>query len=183
MLIQPFCTRLAIAGSIRREADEVKDIEIVCLPRIETKLHAVGLFGDGELLSRNALHDWAIGFGCPIRWIKPATSEIIDWAPKPDGKYWRGLIRDADAGDVKIDIFIPRPKNWGITLLVRTGSAEFSQAVAAHALRTGRKLDDGGLLKYGVPVATDEEADAFKHLGLLWTEPRDRTGARAVRAI
>lgn len=31
--MQPFTTRINIAGSIRREKPEVKDIELICLPR------------------------------------------------------------------------------------------------------------------------------------------------------
>jgi len=30
--LSPFCLRISIAGSIRREKEEIKDIEIVCIP-------------------------------------------------------------------------------------------------------------------------------------------------------
>lgn len=32
-LLNPFCQRIEIAGSIRRKCPQVKDIEIVCIPR------------------------------------------------------------------------------------------------------------------------------------------------------
>jgi DNA polymerase/3'-5' exonuclease PolX len=32
--LSPFCERVEIAGSIRREKPEVKDIELVCIPRL-----------------------------------------------------------------------------------------------------------------------------------------------------
>ena len=32
-LLKPFCSRIEIAGSIRRQKSEVKDIEIVCIPQ------------------------------------------------------------------------------------------------------------------------------------------------------
>lgn len=32
-LLKPYCQRIEIAGSIRREKPEVKDIEIVCIPK------------------------------------------------------------------------------------------------------------------------------------------------------
>lgn len=35
-LLKPLCYRAEIAGSIRREKPEVKDIEIVCIPRMVT---------------------------------------------------------------------------------------------------------------------------------------------------
>lgn len=31
--LAPFCTRIEIAGSVRRQKPEVKDVEIVCIPR------------------------------------------------------------------------------------------------------------------------------------------------------
>lgn len=31
-ILKPYCQRIAIAGSIRRKKEEVKDIEIVCIP-------------------------------------------------------------------------------------------------------------------------------------------------------
>lgn len=33
--LMPYCERIEIAGSIRRERPEVKDIEIVCIPRLK----------------------------------------------------------------------------------------------------------------------------------------------------
>jgi len=42
-LLQPHCIRCEIAGSIRREKSEVKDIEIVAIP----KPYQAGLFQDG----------------------------------------------------------------------------------------------------------------------------------------
>ncbi len=32
-LLKPFCDRIEIAGSLRREKEEVKDIEIVAIPK------------------------------------------------------------------------------------------------------------------------------------------------------
>jgi DNA polymerase/3'-5' exonuclease PolX len=42
-LLRPYCKRIEIAGSIRRQRPEVKDIEIVCIPK-RAPLNG-GLFG------------------------------------------------------------------------------------------------------------------------------------------
>lgn len=42
-LLKPLCCRCEIAGSIRREKPEVKDIEIVCIPRMVTILEFIEL--------------------------------------------------------------------------------------------------------------------------------------------
>ena len=41
--LAPHCDRIEIAGSIRRKKPEVKDIEIVCIP----KPYETGLFASG----------------------------------------------------------------------------------------------------------------------------------------
>lgn len=42
-LLAPFCERIAVAGSIRRQRPEVHDIEIVCIPRPKDVYGFVGL--------------------------------------------------------------------------------------------------------------------------------------------
>ena len=40
--LQPFCEKINIAGSVRRKKPEVKDIEIVCVPKQETQYDMFG---------------------------------------------------------------------------------------------------------------------------------------------
>jgi len=47
--LRPACDKIEIAGSVRRGKPEVKDIEIVCLPR-DTG-NDIGLFSDGATLA------------------------------------------------------------------------------------------------------------------------------------
>lgn len=107
-----------------------------------------------------------------MQWIKPGVPDVVPWRPKPDGKYWRGLLPSG----AKLDLFLTTPEGWGIILLIRTGSAEFSQAVVTHAKRIGRPVENGRLTIGGVPVQTREESDVFETLGLRYVEPRNRNG-------
>lgn len=175
--IRPSCHRVEIAGSIRRGRPEVKDVEIVCVPRwIERP--GVDLFGTPEMV--NVLHDWAKATNL-VRWIKPGVSEVIDWEPKADGKYWRGILWQH--GDLKLDLFIARPENFGAIYLIRTGSAEFSEAVVTHAKRIGKRCQEGSFTVDGEPVATPEEADVFRLLNLRYVEPAHRWGPPALAQI
>lgn len=169
--MRPYCERIEITGSIRREKPEVKDIEIVCIPRIDTEIVKSGLFGDELPVETNRLWEWATGGSHNVQWIKPGTSEIVDWIPKADGKYWRGYLPEHDC---KLDLFLAKPDNFGTIFLIRTGSAEFSQAVVTKAKHQGTPCEGGYFTQNGKRVYTPEEIDVFKLLDLDYVEPVER---------
>lgn len=177
-LISPYCRRVEIAGSIRREKPQVKDVEIVAIPQWEEHLDPSDLFGERKI-HLNRLHQWATSPACPVRWIKPGTSELVPWKVEPQGRYWRGLLQQ----DLKLDLFLCTPDNWGAIYLIRTGSAEFSFAVATRAKKLGMPFSNGTLTREGKPLATPEERHVFGCLGLEWREPHERTGWDAVREV
>lgn len=181
----PFCARVEVAGSIRRGRPEVKDLELVATPNWGEQPGA-DLFGTPEPV--NLLYQWALGqkasgsdYGRELTWIKPGTNEIVPWQPKPDGKYWRAVLAEG----IKLDLFLTAAEQFGIIYLIRTGSAEFSQAVVTHAKRIGKPCHDGALRESASIVAaaipTPEESDVFRALGLQSVPPEKRTGPEAVR--
>lgn len=179
--MRPYAEQIQIAGSIRRQKAEVKDIEIVVVPRWDKEIQADGMFE--HEVSVNRLHTWgelsASDMG--LQWIKPGTPNVEPWPIKESGKYWRGYMAEHD---IKVDVFLAHPGNWGTILLIRTGSAEFSQAVMSHTLRKGMRFTEGHLEnENGRPVPTRTEESVFEALGLKWVEPQDRTGAEAVRPV
>lgn len=167
--MSPFCQRVAIAGSIRRQKPEVKDIEIVAVPRLG---QAQDLF---NTKLENELFKWALQIQTEgrIQWIKPGTPEIIPWRIQEQGKYWRGWLTKAG---MKLDLFLATPETWGVIYLIRTGSAAFSQRmVGKECWRTGYRFGDGKLLDpSGQFVPTPEEQDVFNALGVDWIEPEAR---------
>src|ERR1700750_2314871 len=84
--IKPYCVRAEIAGSIRRCKPEVKDIEIVAIPKYEDRQQESFLFEQTDPV--NLLYELWARHTQDVRWIKPATQEILSWTVKPDGKYW-----------------------------------------------------------------------------------------------
>lgn len=161
--LSPHCARVEIAGSIRRGRPEVKDIELVAVPRMQSEKTTEGLFA--EEVQVNLLYRWAKR--SRINWIKPGTSQIVPWQPKPDGKYWRALLPTG----IKLDLFIADPANFGLIFAIRTGSAEFTTALVTHANRVGLPSVDGYLTRDGGRVETPEERDVFELLGLEWIDP------------
>jgi len=197
----PFCLQVEIAGSIRRRCQVVKDIEIVAVAKWEpapVEEQALDLFGTppDPPEDLNLLHVWAMtqATRAGVRWIKTGTKEIVDWQPKPRGKYWRALVgTDSDA--IKLDLFIAHPDNYGLIKLIRTGAKEFSSGVLYHAKRNtpyqtessyfeqhkikGRGEPEAYLVesaRWGRRIATTEERDVFDLLSLDYVEPSGRTG-------
>ncbi|MET0625732.1 MAG: hypothetical protein ABW250_22545 [Pyrinomonadaceae bacterium] len=180
-LMSPFCLRVEIAGSVRRSCPEVKDVELVAVPRwAERPGPAQSLFAE-DAGRVNLLHEWAVNeaAGAGVRWIKPGTPEVVDWAPKREGKYWRALVEDR----VKLDLFLALPENYGMILAIRTGSAEFSQALMTYAKHRTPYHVEGGYLRdrEGKALETPEERDVFKALKVDFVEPRERVGQHMVR--
>jgi DNA polymerase/3'-5' exonuclease PolX len=184
-MMSPHCHRIEIAGSIRRARQDVRDIEIVAIPKWDTRPGSdLPLFG-GEPERVNLLHEWAQRVDGPggelrgyVRWIKPGTHLVLPWPPKPEGKYWRALV----GGRIKLDLFLASRDNWGIILAIRTGSAEFSQAMMTYAKHKTCYHVEGGHLRdrRGTALETREERDVFDALGIDWVEPRNRSGQHVV---
>jgi DNA polymerase/3'-5' exonuclease PolX len=150
--LAPHCERIEIAGSIRRRKPEVKDVEIVCIP----KTIRGGLFGD--LIERS-----------------PGFRRTVDqWTPikgLSHGKYTQRRLPDG----LVLDLFTATPENWGLILAIRTGSAEFSHNVlAAGWVRRGYSSRDGTLYHGDEPVEVREEPDLFRLIALPWVEPERR---------
>lgn len=158
--LAPFCEKIEIAGSVRRERPVCGDIDIVCLP-IPGQITALQ-----NRLSKNTR-------------IVSGTGE--------EGK---NLIRLLNVprlgGDVQIDLFIaqhPReglfdtePSNWGSILLCRTGSPSHNIRICALAKDQGLSWQPyrGLLTADGRVLAAAEEADIYQALGLDYLAPADR---------
>ena len=165
--MQPHCERIMIAGSIRRGAETIGDIEICALPRWRT---GTDLFGEDYPLE-NTLYAWAVAQEkeCKITWTKGLD---------PRGRYWQGVLPTG----VKLDLFLPVPEGWAAQTLIRTGSAEFTERVVGFAKYQGRSRFDAGVLKTlgGEVVKVNDEREVFELLGLIYTPLCERTGAHAV---
>ena len=146
ILLKPHCTRIEIAGSIRREKPEPNDIEIVAIP----KPYEVGLFESGIA---SVVNQWEKVKGeLPCKY----TQRIL-----PEG--------------IKLDLFFATPENWGLIYAIRTGSAEFSHKVlAASWVRCGYKSKNGMLTRDGEIYPVREERHLFKMIGVEWVDPKLR---------
>lgn len=158
------CTRIAIAGSVRRGKALVGDIEIVAQPAgglLHRQLDA--LLARGDLAQR-----------------RKSTGALLAWGERYRAAVYRG---------VALDVFIVLPdRPWGVTYLLRTGPGEANEAlvttrgsVTRHGVRgvlpVGMRMVDGALWRAGVRLETPEEIDVFAAVGLPYIVPPSRSAA------
>lgn len=129
--LQPFCLqdRINKAGSLRRKSQEVKDIEIVCLPKSDI---AYDMFGTPFQNKRSSQFIDAVNrLGTCIK-------------GKPTGKYMQIQLPEG----INLDLFIPSEEDYFRQYAIRTGSADYSHKVLANAWRKmGWCGSDQGLRK------------------------------------
>jgi DNA polymerase/3'-5' exonuclease PolX len=174
-LLAPACERIEVAGSIRRGAADVGDVEIVCVPTLHFQ---TDLFGDLVETAHNQLDK--------------LTAHLVDKgkleyrldknARRAWGSRHMRAYLVARGALFPVDIFaVLPPATWGVIFAIRSGPAEFSKALVSQrdhggALPAGWKVKDGQLLVGdGQLIDTPEEAHVFAALGLPWIPAGERS--------
>lgn len=173
--LAPLVTRIDIAGSIRRGAPDIGDIDLVCMvdhaqrqaARARIMLNAAVIHGDGLAGLRIELDT---GLHIDVTWSDLPTE----------------------------DLFRPTPTNHGTRLLTRTGSMAFNRWLAQRAIEAGAHwhpyagLKTAGARAQVISGPTPEviaqhdgdladiPADAYERpilaaLRLPWIPPEDRS--------
>jgi DNA polymerase/3'-5' exonuclease PolX len=178
-LLSPGCTRIEIAGGVRRQKADCHDIEIVSIPD-QRPAHLV--------------------FGQPA--YKTVLDAIIASAEYPDetglrlhkimgGDKYKKLGVSLDGGHtwcISLDLFlVTPPAQWGLLYLIRTGPAEFSHWIVtpkfkSGALPNGLQVHDAAIWNGETKLNTPEEIDVLRLCGLDWIEPKNRS-PRWVRPV
>lgn len=124
--LSPYCEPgfCNIAGSIRRKKEEVKDIEIVCLP-LKAIREEQNLFG--EVVSKTVV-------------IHPEFEKVIREAGsiikgKFIGRQMQVEMKREFEGQqhtIMLDMFMPQPHDYYRQLAIRTGSAEYAHRFIAN---------------------------------------------------
>ena len=145
-LVANHCDKIEIAGSIRRQRAIVHDIDFVVSTRNDFEWQKIG-----EELKR-------------IK-AKPAcqgSSVIKAFLPCQNGLF-------------QVDFYRAKLMNFGIHLLVRTGSAEHNVWLAGYAISKGMRIKySEGLIREGSVMAGETEEGVFEALGLPYPSPSDR---------
>lgn len=159
--LEPMCERIMICGSIRRKRPECHDIDIVLVPKRDPVKDMFGVITGYEVYPE-FVH-------CINRWKKLKG--------EPTGRYTQRLV-----DDVKVEISIGTPANFGCLQLIRTGNADFSHMIMKRVLKCGLEQRDGYLMDGDKQIPIGDERDYFNVLNLPYIEPENRD-AHAFRKL
>ncbi|MDY6916916.1 MAG: hypothetical protein SVP26_03080 [Chloroflexota bacterium] len=153
--LAPVCERIAVAGSVRRRRPEVKDVEILVIPKdspidlFTAKLYALVAAGVLDFRLNKRGHRL---FG-------------------PQNK----LMVHVGSG-IGVDIFSTTEDCWAVTMVVRTGSKETNISIARAAKARGMRFlayGDGFDTPTGHITCFTEE-QVFRAVGLPHLQPWER---------
>lgn len=169
--------RIEIAGSLRRDKQDLGDVELVMMPRFEEQHN---LFGDPvgkiNLLEQRCEEMLTMGL---IQKRLNKNGHAIAWGG--DGRYKALLVNG-----IPVDLFIVLPdRQWGPTMLIRTGpGAANGVLVTANGIKNrdgnagilpkGIVFEDGQIWQDGARVNTPEEKDVYRAVGLPYIPPYQR---------
>ncbi len=149
----PHCSRVAIAGSIRRVKHECKDIELVTIPLKEPTNLFGSEFGHCQ------------GFGLAVTKYRLTQGHLVT------GKHIKFTLPDG----IKVDLFTTTADNWGWIFLLRTGSLDFNKMLIARLKSNGYTCDEGHVWWKGAPLILPDEQTVFARAGLAFVAPQFRT--------
>jgi DNA polymerase (family 10) len=155
----PYCDKIEIAGSIRRERAVVSDVDIVLLPKSPEAAQ--------EIISRCRHTCLPIAGG--------AHSQNISFTMS-NGEKLDLFVAHAGLPD----LIAPTPSNWGAVLLCRTGSQVHNTQLAAIARGKGLIFRPYvGIVRPGGAsgdeiLASETEADIYRAVGLDYRDPTNR---------
>lgn len=175
-LLEDTTTRIALAGSVRRRRRQVKDLELVAIPRLYAPPARLALFpgapqDESPPPQRSRLWnrvDELVATGELQR--HPPVGERQRAAPW--GDRYRKLIYQG----IPVDLFTASEATWGAIFLIRTGPADYSREWVTALRRYGLQQAKGQVveIKSGRQVAVPEERDALALTRWPWSEPWER---------
>lgn len=154
--LAPVCSRIEIAGSLRRRRPSVGDVELLCIPKYE---------GPADLLDEK------------LRELMQAR--VLEYRLNKRGYHVYGplnkLLQHVATG-IGVDVFSTSEDCWAVALVVRTGGEATNIRIASAALRKGWRFR-----AYGKGFSTPKgdlvcrtEAEVFEAVGLPYKEPWER---------
>lgn len=148
-------SRAAVAGSVRRRRPQVRDIDLVVIP----KQLQVSVFNVDPDSSWNSIYN-RLSSRLKMKKIRKGPELMTLGFPDVD---------------LPVDIYRARPETWGVLHLIRTGSIDHNIRMCSRAKRMGMMLSaKRGVIKDGNVVACEKEQDIFRALDMRYIPPERR---------
>jgi len=185
--LEPYCEKIYIAGSIRRKKQEVKDIELVLIPK-KSMHKETNLFGE-TVREYKVVHPESVKELHAIGKVEKG---------KVDGRYMKIEVKqlvESVEHLISLDLFMPRKEDFYRQLAIRTGSADYAHRyISSYWKKRGWVGINGELylmrecmqisekewvLKKDItnptrPPVWQSEQEFFKWLGIQYLAPEQR---------
>lgn len=170
----PFCDKIEIAGSLRRHRAHVGDIELLFVPKLALDPSSLfrGITGDGpvEMVDLADFHLNIMVRDGTLQKRKNIKGSFI-WGEQ-------NKLAVHVGSQIPVDFFSTTPKNWFVSLVIRTGGKQTNIALAMAARKSGLKLNPYGEgytdLKTGRVLSCNCESEVFSFVGLPYRRPEHR---------
>lgn len=167
-LLNPYCDRIEVAGSVRRKKNICKDIELVIIPK--KQIEKTGLFEDEEIIYYPI--DNFILYN-PLFRLRPNKIGGTSYGEKNKLLEYNSK----NFGWIALDIFTADESNYMMVKFIRTGGAETNKliAVTANKLKMNLRIYESAFVdKRGYKSIMKSEEQIFQFLGLKYLTPEQR---------
>jgi len=166
----PGCQRCAHAGSLRRFAETIGDIDILAAASESGPLmeRLVEMPGVTHVIAR----------GDTKTSVRISTGHPAQAGERP------GEVPPGQQGTIQVDLRVVPADCWGAALQYFTGSQAHNVAVREIAVRKKLKLSEYGLFdaESGDRIVSATEEEVYARLGMAWVPPPLRENTGEVRA-
>jgi DNA polymerase/3'-5' exonuclease PolX len=183
--IADVCESVVIAGSIRREKEEVGDIELVCVPKFAEVLKKVDLFTE-KLVKVNLLEQrlYRMASAGDIIPSLKSNGTRKAWLGSGDARYIAAEYQEV----IGVDFFIQLPDRmdlYGWQLFLRTGPGDANQVMVTRRDQGGLKpnhlfIGEGRVvdLRDDTPMMLPTEETVFDVWGMEFIPAPERCVSR-----
>ena len=145
-LVSEHMQKAEIVGSVRRKKPYTHDIDIMGIATLEQFKNAI----------KNIRREYKVTY-------------------KENGPKIKKIYVEINSHRVQVDLYCATPQNYGLTKIIRTGSAQHNMWLASYAISKGFNIKYSyGLIKDGKVVAGETEEEVFQALGLPVPKPELR---------
>lgn len=164
--LMPFCEKIEIVGSLRREKADVGDLELLYIPIMRTEQD--GLFDTKQVDAAEEEINWML------------KEKLIEKRLKNTGSTtWGRLNRLAThvPSGIPVDLFATDHEKWFVSLLTRTGPAAHNIHVINELAKRGLKFHAYGVIdeiRTGRKIVPRSEEEIFQLAGMKYLQPQHR---------
>lgn len=170
-LLRSACERIEVAGSVRRQRPQVGDIELLAVSKVSPANQQMTFDRPRRIAQVTRYLDHRVGELIAKGTFDYRLNKLGRRAFGPKNK----MLIHVPSG-ISVDLFSTTAENWGMSLLVRTGSADYCVKVMSRLIALGHRGHAyGGItLQSGEEINCPTEEEVFRILQWPFVAPEQR---------